>query len=247
LRARWISEYAASSLVRGRPAPPIRSSPCTRSWLRTWSLARRSSSARASGARPARNRIQTEVSTRTTTWSLACCRPSRDVGAPPVPRAPRPVTREDAHTLRAAGEIRARGARPRCRCWRHSPHEPPRAACRRCEASSSYGRPCHMRTSSSTITRPRRRTRPRSAAALPPTTRRTPSTLGYRLEPPARGVERDGLERLRHDGIGAAVRAGDDPAPALESIDLERALQRIDDPEMAHTLAGVDPHLPPAI
>src|SRR5215813_707018 len=91
---------------------------------------------------------------------------------------------------------------------------------------------------------------PRLSRLVRPTsvaTRRAESISGCRFEPPACRIERDGVEGLRHEGVGTAVRAGDDPAPPLEPIDLEGALQRVDDPEVAHALARVDMHLPPAV
>src|SRR5262249_44504912 len=78
------------------PRSPIRSSPNTSSCARTSSLSSNESSPAAKGARPARNRIQTEVSTRTImqraaspAWpSAALC---GGVRRPPPPPRPAPL------------------------------------------------------------------------------------------------------------------------------------------------------------
>src|SRR5262245_30645877 len=74
-----------------------------------------------------------------------------------------------------------------------------------------------------------------------------PGCKPSRLEPQARETDIDRVERLDPDDVFSGVRRGDDPALILEPVDLERAGERIDDPEMSHPLACVDAHLPPAV
>src|SRR5262245_14843067 len=78
------------------------------------------------------------------------------------------------------------------------------------------GLPSSPRTSRSWRARGPRHDRARAAA-------RTLALIRGRLEPPARGIERDGLERLGHHRIAAPIRAGDDPALPLEPVGLEGA------------------------
>src|SRR5438093_10597770 len=93
-------------------------------------------------------------------------------------------------------------------------------------------------------TRPRRK---RAAvmgaqvAAGPAASQRRRASL--RLEPPASDIELDRVEGLGPYPLAAAVGARDDPPIALEAIDLERAGEGIDDPEMRDPLAPVDAHL----
>src|SRR5439155_12775036 len=68
-----------------------------------------------------------------------------------------------------------------------------------------------------------------------------------RLAPPAGHVELDRRERLEPKHSRPLVRARHDPALALEPIDLDRAGERVDEPEVRDLLASVHAELPPAI
>src|SRR5881397_1827642 len=61
---------------------------------------------------------------------------------------------------------------------------------------------------------------------------RKPGGASSGLEPPAREPKLDLVERLDADGLRAAVRARHDPARVLQPVDLERARDGIDEPEV---------------
>src|SRR5947207_505522 len=67
------------------------------------------------------------------------------------------------------------------------------------------------------------------------------------LQPPARELKLDRLERLRLYAFAAAVRVCHHPAATLEPVHLEGLGQRFDEPEMGDRLARIDAHLAHAI
>src|ERR1051325_4120026 len=85
----------------------------------------------------------------------------------------------------------------------------------------------------------------RGMAPLKPKTRAARKSSGF--EPPAREAELDRVKGVGADDLGAAVRAGHHPVVTFEAVDLERAEERVDDPQMLYALARIDAHLPTAI
>src|SRR5262249_9394378 len=74
------------------------------------------------------------------------------------------------------------------------------------------------------------------------------ASLGGRYRrPPSRQVKRDRIEGLRAHHLIAPVPGEDDPASALEPVDLESPREWIDEPEVRDPLAGVDAHLAAAV
>ena len=68
-----------------------------------------------------------------------------------------------------------------------------------------------------------------------------------RLEPPALEPELDRVEGFGPHDVVAAVGGGDHPVTVGQPIDLQRASERIDEPQIPEAFARVDPHLPRAV